>query len=104
MATHALCKVHFPESPAPIRKIATLLYQSGYLTIKDYDRDLDTYTLAIPNQEVRIGFAKGLLPAYIGIDESNVQMGFAMKFWRALRTGDIEQAMKEMQAYLASIP
>ena len=65
---------------------------------------MDTYTLAIPNQEVPIGFAKGLLPAYIGIDESNVQMGFAMKFWRALRTGDIEQAMKEMQAYLASIP
>ena len=32
-----------------------LLYQSGYLTIKDYDRDIESYTLSIPNEEVRIG-------------------------------------------------
>jgi hypothetical protein len=30
-----------------------LLYQSGYLTIKDYERESQTYTLAIPNQDVR---------------------------------------------------
>ena len=94
----------FDQPTENMQNALPLLYQSGYLTIKDYDRDMDCYTLAIPNQEVRIGFAKGLLPAYIGIDESNVQMGFAMKFWRALRTGDIEQAMREMQAYLASVP
>ena len=94
----------FDQPTENMQNALPLLYQSGYLTIKDYDRDLDSYTLAIPNQEVRIGFAKGLMPAYIGIDESNVQTGFAMKFWRALRTGDIEQAMKEMQAYLAGIP
>ena len=40
-----------------------LLYQSGYLTIKDYDPEGEIYTLSIPNQEVRIGYAKGLLPA-----------------------------------------
>lgn len=94
----------FDQPTENMQNALPLLYQSGYLTIKDYDRDLESYTLAIPNQEVRIGFTKGLLPAYIGIDESNVQTGFAMKFWRALRTGDIEQAMKEMQAYLAGVP
>jgi hypothetical protein len=81
-----------------------LLYQSGYLTIKGYDRESQAYTLSIPNQEVRIGFTKGLLPTYIGLETGNVQMGFALKFWRALKKGDADLAMREMQAYLAGIP
>ncbi len=81
-----------------------LLYQSGYLTIKDYDRIGQVYTLAIPNQEVRIGFTEGLLPTYVGIDSAKVQVGFALKFWRALKQRDIDRAMREMQAYLAGIP
>ena len=39
-----------------------LLYQSGYLTIKDYERETDSYILSIPNNEVRVGFVDGLLP------------------------------------------
>ncbi len=81
-----------------------LLYQSGYLTIKDYDRDSLMYTLSIPNQEVRIGYTEGLLPTYIGLESYNVQAGFALKFWRALRNDDVDLAMREMQAYLAGIP
>jgi hypothetical protein len=81
-----------------------LLYQSGYLTIKDYDRESLTYTLSIPNQEVRIGFTKGLLPTYVGLEIGNVQVGFALKFWRALKKGDIDLAMREMQAYMSGIP
>lgn len=81
-----------------------LLYQSGYLTIKSYDRESDLYQLALPNQEVRIGYTDGLLPTYIGLDSSEVQTGFALKLWRALKKGDIEQALRDMQAYLASIP
>lgn len=81
-----------------------LLYQSGYLTIKDYNREAEIYTLSIPNQEVRIGYTQGLLPAYIGLKSSDVQMGFAYKFWKALKEGDIDQAMQEMQSYMASIP
>ena len=81
-----------------------LLYQSGYLTIKDYDRESEMYTLGIPNQEVRIGYTQGLLPAYIGLNSANVQTGFALKFWRALKKDDIDLAMREMQSYLAGIP
>ena len=81
-----------------------LLYQSGYLTIKDYDSEIDSYTLSIPNQEVRVGYTQGLLPAYVGLKGSDVQMGFAAKFWRALKKGDVDMAMREMQAYMASIP
>ena len=81
-----------------------LLYQSGYLTIKNYDRESEIYTLSIPNQEVRIGYADGLLPVYTGLEGEDVQAGFALKFWRALKRDDIQQAMREMQAYMASIP
>ena len=81
-----------------------LLYQSGYLTIKSYDRDLQAYTLSIPNQEVRIGYTRGLLPIYTGLNDADVQMGFAAKFWKALRKGDADLAMREMQSYMAGIP
>jgi hypothetical protein len=81
-----------------------LLYQSGYLTIKGYDRESEIYTLSMPNQEVRIGYTDGLLPAYSGLEGEDVQAGFALKFWRALKHNDVDLAMREMQAYLASIP
>lgn len=81
-----------------------LLYQSGYLTIKSYDRETEAYTLSLPNQEVRVGYVRGLLPTYIGLNASDVQMGFAVKFWQALKKGNVDQAMHEMQAYMSGIP
>ena len=81
-----------------------LLYQSGYLTIKDYDKRSNSYILAVPNNEVRVGLVDGLIPSYIGLDSSRVQDGFALKFWRALDHDDIDAAMQEMKAFLAGIP
>lgn len=81
-----------------------LLYQSGYLTIKDYEKMTDSYTLAIPNNEVRVGFADGLIPAYTGLNNNRVRDGFALRFWRALWKNDIDQAMQELKAFLAGIP
>ena len=45
--------------------ITPLLYQSGYITIKDYYPDDEQYLLDIPNREVRIGLTKSLLPNYV---------------------------------------
>lgn len=39
-----------------------ILYQSGYLTIKEYDPEFQLYTLAYPNKEVRKGFIESLMP------------------------------------------
>ncbi len=94
----------FDQPTENMKDALPLLYQSGYLTIKDYDREGEMYTLDMPNLEVRIGYSKGLMPTYTGLDDANVQSGFALKFWRALKKGDIEQAMREMQAYMAGIP
>jgi hypothetical protein len=94
----------FDQPTENMQDALPLLYQSGYLTIKDYDREGEVYTLSIPNQEVRIGYTQGLLPAYTGLNDANVQTGFALKFWRALKKNDIDGAMHDMQTYLAGVP
>ncbi len=81
-----------------------LLYQSGYLTIKGYDRISQAYMLGIPNQEVRVGIMRGLLPIYSGLSNRDVQLGCAYKMWRSLDAGDVEQAMRELQAFLTGVP
>lgn len=94
----------FDQPTENMKSALPLLYQSGYLTIKGYDRESEAYTLAIPNQEVRIGYVEGLLPAYIGLESGYVKGGFALKFWRALKVHDADLAMREMQAFLAGVP
>jgi hypothetical protein len=80
-----------------------LLYQSGYLTIKDYDREADSYTLKIPNSEVRVGLLKNLLPLYSEVDANDVQDN-ASHASVAFRKGDPGKAMQLLQSLLASIP
>ena len=94
----------FDQPTENMQDALPLLYQTGYLTIKDYDPEIQSYTLSFPNQEVRVGFVEGLLPVYTGLKVSDVQMGFAARFWKALKRNDIDLAMREMQAYLAGIP
>ena len=94
----------FDQPTENMQDALPLLYQSGYLTIKGYDRYTQAYTLSIPNQEVRVGYVNGLLPTYTGLNSATVQMGFAAKFWLALRKGDMNLAMQHMQTYLAGIP
>lgn len=80
-----------------------LLYQSGYLTIKNYDPLSKGYYLGIPNQEVRAGLMENLLPVYSGVSDGK-SLGFAAHFYRDLLNGEIDAAMEKMQAYFASIP
>lgn len=80
-----------------------LLYQSGYLTIKDYNMDRDVYTLDFPNAEVKVGFMENFLSRMMGIVNENSR-GFAGNFYAALLHHNIEEAMQAMQAFFASIP
>jgi hypothetical protein len=80
-----------------------LLYQAGYLTIKDYDREADSYTLTIPNSEVRVGLLKNLLPLYSEVDANDVQDN-ASHASVAFRKGNPDRAMQLLQSLLSSIP
>ena len=42
-----------------------LLYQTGYLTIEDFDARRKRYTLCFPNEEVKYGFLESLMPSYV---------------------------------------
>ena len=42
-----------------------LLYQTGYITIADYDSLRRRYTLCFPNDEVKYGFLESLMPSYV---------------------------------------
>jgi len=80
-----------------------LLYQSGYLTIKEYDSELDEYTLGFPNEEVKYGFLNELLPQFTPSFGTSSSKFSAKGFIKLLRIGDIEGTMKMLQAYFATI-
>ena len=83
--------------------ITPLLYQSGYITIKDYDKELDIYTLDIPNKEVRLGLMESLLPHYVAnnAEEANTMVAYLS---RDIRNGDMDAAMRRLQTFLSTIP
>jgi hypothetical protein len=80
-----------------------LLYQSGYLTIKEYDDELNAYTLGFPNEEVKYGFLNELLPQFTPSFGTSSSKFSAIGFVKLLRAGDVESIMTMLQAYFATI-
>ena len=80
-----------------------LIYQSGYLTIKDYDERFHLYTLRFPNDEVKYGFLDLITPFYTSVgDEDN---GFYIgKFVRELESGDVDSFLTRLKAFFADFP
>ena len=80
-----------------------ILFQAGYLTIKEYISDLRLYRLCFPNDEVRYGFLQNLLPAYsdVPFGQTGVWVG---RFVQDIRKGKVDEFMERMQAIISSIP
>lgn len=85
------------ENPVPI------LYQSGYLTIKDFDREFRYYTLGFPNKEVEEGFTKFLLPHYAHLSSGNSAFELS-RFVQEVRGGQTDAFMKRLQSFFADCP
>ena len=92
----------FDVSPEQMTSALPLLYQSGYLTIKDYDPFTASYKLGYPNTEVKIGMLNSLAPNYLS-PISMENNGLVIKLLKSLRKADVEGAMTQLRAYLASI-
>ena len=91
---------------APTERMPTvmpLLYQSGYITIKDYDEVFDGYTLGIPNNEVRIGLTKALVPSYV-MPNTLIVNNTARNIARCLAKDDIDGALCLLQKFLGTVP
>ncbi|MDR0687627.1 MAG: ATP-binding protein, partial [Prevotellaceae bacterium] len=80
-----------------------LLYQSGYLTVKGYDAQLDEYVLGFPNGEVKYGFYNELLPVYMPGKDVFSEF-YAAKFVKDLLDGDVDGFMNRLCAFFADIP
>lgn len=80
-----------------------VLYQSGYLTIKGYDRSVKLYMLDFPNEEVEEGFVNFLIPYYTPISETE-SPSFIGKFVREVRNGQVDDFMHRLKSLMADTP
>ena len=89
-------------SPLEARSPIPILFQAGYLTIKEKLEDYGTYLLGFPNEEVRYGFMKNLLLGYSSVvADSSTEIS---KFLRAIRSGDVDAFMTHLKAIIGGIP
>ena len=86
-----------PDSPV------AMIYQSGYVTIKDYDSEFDLVTVGFPNKEVERGFLLFLLPFYTNLKKEDSNF-FVSRAVQALKNGDAEVFMSYMKSLLAGYP
>ena len=84
--------------------LVPLLFQSGYLTIKDYDRELDMYVLGYPNDEVKYAFIECLMMVYTSARKDPSGEFMIGEFLNSMRKGDIERVLTLTKALMASIP
>lgn len=91
----------FADYRAEIEKPIPMIYQSGYLTIKDYDPIINEYTLGFPNEEVRGGFLRFIAPSYIPLI-GNTGLS-ASDFIRDLYANNVEGFMTRFKSFVASI-
>ena len=79
-----------------------ILFQSGYLTIKEYIKEAQMYRLGFPNDEVRYGFLKNLLPAYTAVPFGETGKS-VWQFVEDVRKGNVNGFMERMQSLIAGI-
>ena len=93
----------FDAATERLTSIIPLFYQSGYLTIKGYDGQLDVYTLDIPNNEIRVGLFDSLLPGYMesGVDEGRVVIA---DMSACLNSRDVDGALQLLADFLETVP
>ena len=92
----------FDDYKADIEKPLPMIYQSGYLTIKAYDQDTESFLLDIPNNEVREGLLTILANAYLQAKEDSAS--WLITSVHQLKQGKLQEFMDSLTAFLASIP
>ncbi|WP_286083823.1 ATP-binding protein [Parabacteroides goldsteinii] len=80
-----------------------VIYQSGYLTIKDYDPEFKMYTLGFPNEEVSEGFTRYLLPFYTSVKSGDTAFQ-VQHFVREIRKGDVDAFLARLQSFFSDTP
>ena len=93
----------FVDYKATVEKPLPMIYQSGYLTIKDYKPRRRTFLLDFPNNEVKNGFLSLVASDYFKPRTENVD-SWIQDLLDALEEGKVEQMRKLFTSFLADIP
>lgn len=87
-----------------LKAITPLLYQSGYITIKGYDKMSQLFTLDLPNKEIKVGLFESLLPYYLeGMYAEEGDVAIA-QMSVLIRQGDMDGALRLLQEFLGTVP
>ncbi len=86
-----------------LKNPVSLLFESGYITIKGYEDELGVFTLGLPNLEVAKSFTEALLPIYSGY-ESEKTTEVCIRMRRYIIKGDAEAFMEELKTFLHGNP
>lgn len=92
----------FIDYKADVERPLPMIYQSGYLTIKAYDRDFNTFLLDFPNNEVKGGFLTMVASSYLQPSEETGS--WIRSLVVALRKGEVEHVHELFTSFLAGIP
>ena len=92
----------FEDYRADVERPLPMIFQSGYLTIKDYDELSGSYKLDLPNDEVRRGFTRVVADSHFGRDGATGPVARQMAI--AVSGGDFPGFMTTLTAFLASVP
>lgn len=92
----------FIDYKADVEKPLPMIYQSGYLTIKDCDLDTNSFLLDFPNNEVKEGFLTMIAADYL--KSKTDADSWTLTVVRALKYGETEQLRKLFTSFLADIP
>ncbi len=93
----------FDAPTEQMESIVPLLYQSGYITIKNGDPQMEIYLLDIPNKEVRVGLMRSLLPNYVNRQVRTCNVTVA-KMSLAISEGRMDDALRLLQTFLGTVP
>ena len=81
----------------------SVIFQSGYLTIKGYKNEYDGYLLGFPNEEVKRGFLRYLIPRYTSVRPSDTAFEIE-SFVEEVKGGDISGFMTRLESFFANTP
>ncbi len=84
------------ENPVPI------LFQTGYLTLKEYNARFREFRLGLPNNEVRYAFLENLLPKYLNRKKDS--SFFIHEFISDVEEGRVDDFMERVQSIIAGLP
>lgn len=91
------------ESDTLFSSPVSLLFQTGYLTIKGYEEEKNQYILGIPNKEVEKGLFKALLGGFAGKDKVS-SINESSYITKPLLEGNITEFLSRLREFLATIP